>query len=89
VNYFQYSKSLTFDDKPDYDYLLSLIENMLNKYNFEYDYNYDWSFIKSTDNKVDAASKDEIVKINRNNMLKSEDVSIGRSKTTPSFSTCK
>ncbi len=62
---------------------------MLNKYNFEYDYNYDWLFIKTTDSKVDTASKDQIDKINKNKMLKIEDVSIGRSRTTPSFSTCK
>lgn len=88
MNYFQYSKSLTFDDKPDYDYLSSLIENMLAKYNFEYDYNYDWLFIKSGDNKGDTASKDEIDKINKNKLLKVDEVAIGRSRTTPSFG-CK
>jgi serine/threonine protein kinase len=53
-SYFDYCKVLQFDEKPDYIYLKSLIKNVVDRYDIEYDYMYDWLFIsnKEEDEKI-------------------------------------
>ena len=37
-----YTKKLSFEEKPDYNYLRNLFKDLFKKSGFEYDYNYDW-----------------------------------------------
>ncbi len=43
--YFEHVKSLEFETKPNYNYLLGLFTNLYKKMNYEYDDIYDWSNI--------------------------------------------
>ena len=40
--YFKHSDSLKFEDEPNYDYLISLFKEMINKYCIDCLYDYDW-----------------------------------------------
>jgi hypothetical protein len=42
VDYLNYVKNLKFDEKPNYNYLRRLFENLLTKNGLEMDYQYDW-----------------------------------------------
>ena len=42
MSFFQYCRSLQFEEKPDYSYLKSLLKSVFERYNYEYDYMYDW-----------------------------------------------
>ena len=41
--YLNYSRSLRFDDKPDYSYLRKLFRDLFIRQGFQYDYVFDWS----------------------------------------------
>ena len=45
ASYFEYIRSLKFDDKPDYSFLKRLFRERFMKENFEFDYVYDWLLI--------------------------------------------
>ena len=38
-----YVKKLSFEEKPDYNYLRNMFKDLFRKSGFEYDYNYDWT----------------------------------------------
>jgi hypothetical protein len=40
--FLNYTKSIRFEDKPDYNYILKLFENLFNKENFTEDDDFDW-----------------------------------------------
>jgi serine/threonine protein kinase len=42
ISFFQYCRSLQFEEKPDYSYLKSLLKTVFEKYKYEYDFIYDW-----------------------------------------------
>jgi len=46
VVYIQYCRALQFEDKPDYNYIRSLLKNVFEKFSYEYDFQYDWNLIK-------------------------------------------
>ncbi|KAK8791096.1 hypothetical protein WA158_005727 [Blastocystis sp. Blastoise] len=66
--YFDYCRSLRFDDKPDYEYLKGLFMNCLKKENLAYDGRFDWMVKdkQDTTNCIPAHCK------TRNNTLKDE-----------------
>ena len=41
--YLNYTRSLRFDDKPDYSYLRKLFRDLFVREGFQYDYLFDWS----------------------------------------------
>ena len=41
--YLNYSRSLKFDDKPDYRYLRYLFKDLFVREGYEWDYMYDWA----------------------------------------------
>lgn len=43
ITYLTYVRNLRFDEKPDYNYLRTLLKELFTKNNFEWDYNYDWN----------------------------------------------
>ena len=45
--YLNYTRSLRFDDKPDYTYLRKLFRDLFTREGFAYDHVYDWTIIKS------------------------------------------
>ena len=45
ITFFHYIKYLQFDDKPNYQYLKSLLGKMYDKNNFSYDMNFDFTYI--------------------------------------------
>ena len=44
--YIKYTRNLSFEQEPDYNYLKKLIYNIMDKYDFSLDYLYDWGLIK-------------------------------------------
>lgn len=46
ATYLNYTRSLRFDDKPDYAYLRKLFRDLFLKQGFQYDYVYDWTILK-------------------------------------------
>ncbi|CAG8499069.1 6242_t:CDS:2 [Diversispora eburnea] len=51
--YLNYTRSLRFDDKPDYSYLRKLFRDLFVREGFQYDYVFDWTIFKYKDaNKV-------------------------------------
>ena len=45
--YLQYCRSLEFDEKPDYNYLKSLFDNLMVVHEFEMDFEFDWVIKKN------------------------------------------
>ena len=41
-SYMNYTKSLRFEDKPDYNFMRKIFKELFVKNNFELDYMYDW-----------------------------------------------
>jgi hypothetical protein len=58
VSFFQYCKSLQFEEKPDYSYLKSLLKTVFERYNYVYDYLYDWD-ATSSEKKQEDIYEDE------------------------------
>jgi casein kinase 1 len=58
ISFFQYCRSLQFEEKPDYSYLKSLLKAVFERFNYEYDFLYDWD-CKSTKTKVEELNDDE------------------------------
>lgn len=46
--YLNYTRSLRFDDKPDYSYLRKLFRDLFVREGFQYDYVFDWTIFKHT-----------------------------------------
>ncbi|KAI8467469.1 MAG: serine/threonine kinase [Monoraphidium minutum] len=46
VSYFQYCRSLRFDDKPDYSYLRKLFRELFARDGYHWDYVFDWTILK-------------------------------------------
>ncbi len=44
--YLNYTRSLRFDDKPDYSYLRKLFRDLFVREGFQYDYVFDWTIFK-------------------------------------------
>jgi hypothetical protein len=48
VNYVKYSKSLKFEEKPDYNYIRKLFRSLLQREGYELDSLYDWVLLSYT-----------------------------------------
>lgn len=46
VTYFQYCRSLRFDDKPDYSYLRKMFRDLFSREGYQWDYVFDWTILK-------------------------------------------
>lgn len=46
VTYFQYCRSLRFDDKPDYSYLRKQLRDLFTREAYQWDYVFDWTVLK-------------------------------------------
>ncbi|XP_029116998.1 casein kinase 1 isoform X2 [Elaeis guineensis] len=46
ISYFQYCRSLRFDDKPDYSYLKRLFRDLFIREGYQSDYVFDWTMLK-------------------------------------------
>ncbi|GAD92113.1 casein kinase I isoform epsilon [Paecilomyces variotii No. 5] len=60
--YLNYTRSLRFDDKPDYSYLRKIFRDLFVRESFQYDYVFDWTVYKYQKNAamiVDANNKKE------------------------------
>lgn len=44
--YLNYTRSLRFDDKPDYSYLRKLFRDLFIREGYHYDYVFDWTVVK-------------------------------------------
>jgi hypothetical protein len=43
TEYINYTRNLDFEQEPDYEYLRGLFKQVMTKYNFVNDFDYDWS----------------------------------------------
>ncbi|XP_062185051.1 casein kinase 1-like [Phragmites australis] len=61
TSYFDYSRSLRFEDKPDYSYLKRLFRDLFIREGYQLDYVYDWTTMKYTQfrdkNKLQSSGK--------------------------------
>ncbi|KAL7599523.1 hypothetical protein Lser_V15G22025 [Lactuca serriola] len=46
ASYFQYCRSLTFDQRPDYGFLKRLFRDLFTREGFDFDYVFDWTILK-------------------------------------------
>nr|CAD1830914.1 unnamed protein product [Ananas comosus var. bracteatus] len=46
ISYFQYCRSLRFEDKPDYSYLKRLFRDLFIREGYQFDYVFDWTILK-------------------------------------------
>ncbi|XP_022080523.1 casein kinase I-like isoform X2 [Acanthaster planci] len=46
ATYLNYTRSLRFDEKPDYSFLRQLFRNLFHRQGFTYDYIFDWNLLK-------------------------------------------
>lgn len=53
--YLNYTRSLRFDDKPDYSYLKRLFRDLIVRSDFKYDYMFDWTTFKAEQRTANAA----------------------------------
>ena len=75
--YIKYTRSLAFEQEPDYHYLKKLIYNVMDKYEFSLDYLYDWGISKKKNEyseKTNISNKNN--KNNNNNNNHNDNVSI-------------
>jgi hypothetical protein len=47
ATFFNYSRKLKFEEKPDYAYLRKLFKDLFFRMGYEYDYIYDWIIRKN------------------------------------------
>lgn len=47
LTYMQYCRTLEFDNKPDYRYIIDLFSNLFKSLGYEYDYQYDWVVLEA------------------------------------------
>ena len=70
--YLNYTRSLRFDDKPDYSYLRKIFRDLFVRESFQYDYVFDWTVYKyqknseGLKNNPNATPKDESAQRNTN-----------------------
>jgi casein kinase I homolog HRR25 len=55
--YLNYTRSLRFDDKPDYSYLRKIFRDLFVREGFQYDYVFDWTVFKYRGKPLDEAMK--------------------------------
>jgi len=55
ATYLNYTKSLRFDDKPDYAYLRKLLRDLFIREGYEYDCIFDWTIKQDTLNQIPAS----------------------------------
>ena len=55
--YIRYTRNLEYETEPDYNYLRYLFLSLLKKYNFEFDYYYDWDNVGLTSNEIKDIEK--------------------------------
>lgn len=56
--YLNYSRSLRFDDKPDYNYLRKLFRDLFIREGYRYDYVFDWTVVKYKNDKKDGKEEE-------------------------------
>jgi len=57
--YLNYTRSLRFDDKPDYSYLRKIFRDLFVREGFQYDYVFDWTVYKYQKNAQAIAAQDK------------------------------
>lgn len=57
--YLNYTRSLRFDDKPDYSYLRKIFRDLFVREGFQYDYVFDWTVYKYQKNAAVNQNKDK------------------------------
>ena len=67
--YVKYTRSLSFEQEPDYNYLKKLIYNCMDKYEYSIDYLYDWGLKKIKSSQIDH-NEGNNNNINNNNINK-------------------
>ncbi|OLL24435.1 Casein kinase I hhp1 [Neolecta irregularis DAH-3] len=58
--YLNYTRSLRFDDKPDYSYLRKLFRDLFVREGFQYDYVFDWTIFKYNQQGKDTKVEPEV-----------------------------
>jgi casein kinase I homolog HRR25 len=74
--YLNYTRSLRFDDKPDYSYLRKIFRDLFVREGFQYDYVFDWTVYKYQKN------AQAIAQAAGNQPAQEEDEKPGRTRTT-------
>ena len=72
--YIKYTRNLEYEQDPDYNYLRNLFLSVLKKYNWEFDYYYDWDQVGLTNSEIKAKEKNDINIMNNNNILNSQNL---------------
>ena len=82
IDFVNHIKNLAFDDKPNYQYLKTILGNIYNKYNFNYDSIFDFTDYL-TKKEIEEKENNDSFNLNpytRNNKTKIEETKIPESK---------
>jgi hypothetical protein len=74
IEFLNYTKSLLFDQEPNYDYLNSLIVNIMNQKNLKLDYCYDWKIINNST--VNSSNSKDLISNEHSETIKINDLDI-------------
>ena len=75
--YIKYTRSLEYEQDPDYDYLKNLFLTILKNFNWEFDYFYDWDQEPLTNSEIGGKDKDK-EKENINNSISNKKSSLSK-----------
>ena len=59
VEFLEYIKNLGYNEKPEYEMLRHLFDNIMEKNKFNYDYIYDWTTLEEKESRKNNRSKTE------------------------------
>ena len=57
--FLEYTKKLEYDERPDYEMLRKLFDNIMKKENYNYDYIYDWTTLEEKNGRRNIRTKNE------------------------------
>lgn len=80
INFFNYIKNLAFDGKPDYQYLKNILKNLYNKYKYNDDKIFDFSYYLIEKEKEEEEKTKEIKKPNMNSPSTFNDIQVSKEK---------
>ena len=66
IKFIEYARKLEFEEDPDYNYLRTLIQNIMQKNNYEFDHKYDW-IIENKNDSNNTINDQETLNKNINN----------------------
>lgn len=83
--YLNYTRSLRFDDKPDYSYLRKIFRDLFVREGFQYDYVFDWTVYKYQKNAAQIKRDEQADDKNASGGASGQPTTAAATKATPAI----